>query len=68
MYVLQSLQGYLSVVQSLISLLNNSSDVVFLIALGTNSQIYEAREDMVSMPKYTECLHPSFRVELFLRF
>ena len=52
-YVLQSLQGHLSVVQSLISLLNNSSDVVFLIALGTNSQIYGAREDMVSMPKYT---------------
>ena len=67
MYILQNLQGYLSVVQSLISFLNNSSDVAFLIAIGTNSQISGAREDMVSVPNYIERLQLLSRVELFLR-
>lgn len=38
MYILQSLQGHLNVVQSFISFLNNNSDVKVLIALETNSQ------------------------------
>ena len=38
MYILQSLQGYLNVVQSFISFLNNNGDVTVLIALETNSQ------------------------------
>ena len=44
MCILQSLQRYLSAVQSLISFLNNSSNLAFLIALRTNSQICEARK------------------------
>lgn len=38
MYILQSLQGHLNVVQSFISFLNNNGDVTVLIALETNSQ------------------------------
>ena len=64
MCISQSLPGHLSVVQSLISFLKNLSDVVFLIALWTNSQIFGAREDMVSVSKLTERLHLYFRVEL----
>ena len=56
MYILQSLQGHLSVVQSLIYFLKNSSGVAFLIALGTNSQIFGARKDMISLPSYCERL------------
>ena len=56
----RNLNRYLSVVQSLISLLNN-------IALGANSQVFGAREDMVSVPKYAERLYLLFKVELFLR-
>ena len=67
MYNSQSLQGHSSIVQSLISFLNNSSDVLILLALGTNSQIFGVREDMVSVPKYTSRMHLLFRVELFLR-
>ena len=62
MYILQSLQGHLSVALSVISFLNNSSYVAFFIALGTG-----AREDMVYVPKYAERIHLLFRVELFLR-
>ena len=51
MHILQNLQEYLSIVQSLISFLNNSSDIAFLIELGANSQIIGAREDMVSVLK-----------------
>ena len=67
MYILQSLQGHLYVVQSLISFLNNSCDAASLIASRTNSQIFGASEDMVSVPKYTEWLLLLFRVELFFR-
>ena len=67
MYILQSLPGHLPVIQSLICFLNNSSDVVFLIAIGANSHISGARQDMVSAPKYTGRLHFLFRVELSLR-
>ena len=42
MYILQSLHGHLSAFQVPISDLNNSSDVAFLTALGTNSQIFRA--------------------------
>ena len=67
MHILQNLQEHLSIVQSLISFLNNSSDIAFLIELGANSQIIGAREDMVSVLKYTERLHLLIKVELFLR-
>ena len=65
MYILQSLLGHLSVVQSLISFLKNSSDVAFLIALGTNSKIFGAGEDMVSVPKYTERMHLLLKFNCF---
>ena len=67
MSILQSLPGHLSVVQSLISFLSNFSDVVFLITLETNFQIFGATGDRVSGPKYTERLHHLFRFELILR-
>ena len=54
MYILQSLQGHLSVAESLIRFLNNLNDVAFLIVSVTNSQIFGVREDMVSVPKITE--------------
>ena len=53
MYLLQSLQGHLSVVQSFILFLKISSDFAFLITQGTISHILGAREDMLSIPKYT---------------
>ena len=65
-YILQNLEGHLCFVQSLISFLNNSSNVPILIALGTNSQIFGAWEDIVSVRKYTERLNLRFRVESFL--
>ena len=67
MHILQSLQVHSSIVQSLICFLNNFNDVAFLIVLGTNSQIFRARKDMVSVPKYTERMYVIFKVELFLR-
>ena len=39
MYILQSLQGHLNVVQSFISFLNNNGDVTVLIALETNPRL-----------------------------
>ena len=59
------MQGHLSVFQTLISFLNNPSHVAFLIE--TYSQIFGEREDMVSVPKYTDQLHLLFKVEFFLR-
>ena len=53
MYLLQSLQGHLSVVQSFILFLKLSSDFAFLISQGTISHVLVAREDMLSAPKYT---------------
>ena len=52
-YVLQSLQGHLSVVQNFIFSLNISSEFAFLMLLGINPYIFGAREDMLSVPKYT---------------
>ena len=49
----------------LICFLNNSSDVAFLIVLGTNFHIFGAREDIVFVPKYTERLHFFLKVALF---
>ena len=54
MYLLQSLQGHLPVVQSFILFLKISSDFAFLISQGTISHILGAREDMLSVPKYAE--------------
>ena len=68
MYILQSLQEHLSVVQRFnlfFNFLNYSSGVTFLIALGTNFQIFEEKENIVSVPRYTK--HHRYRVELFLR-
>ena len=53
MYVLQSLQGHLSVVQDFIFSLNISNEFALLMLLGTNSHIFGASEDMLSVPKYT---------------
>ena len=67
MYLLQSLQGHLSVVQSFILFLKISSDFAFLISQGTISHILGAREDMLSVPKYTVRFLRICRVESFLR-
>ena len=53
MYVLKSLQGHLSVVQDFIFSLNISNEFALLMLLGTNSHIFGASEDMLSVPKYT---------------
>ena len=58
MHILQSLEEHLSAVQSVI-FFNNFSDV--------SSLIFGARENKVSVAKYTEQLHLLFRVELFFR-
>ena len=52
-YVLQSLQGHLSVVQNFIFSLNFPSEFAFLVVLGINSHILGASEDILSVPKYT---------------
>ena len=52
-YVLQSLQGHLSVVQNFIFSLNIPNEFALLISLGINSHILGASEDMLSVPKYT---------------
>ena len=65
--LLQSLQGYLSVIQSFIFTSKISSDFAFLISQGTISNILGAREDMLSIPKYTVWFLCLCRVESFLR-
>ena len=67
MYLLQSLQGHLSVVQSFIYFKKTSSDIAFLISQGTISHILEAREDMLSVPKYSLRFLHLWGVESFLR-
>ena len=67
MYLLQSLQGHSSVVQSFIILKKISSDFAFLISQRTISHIFGAREDILSVPKYTVRFHRLCRVESFLR-
>ena len=67
MYLLQSLQGHLSVVQSFIFFEKISSDFAFLISQWTISHILGAREDMVSVPKYTVQFLRLSRVESFRR-
>ena len=64
MYISQKLQGHLSVVQSLISFMKYSSEAAFLIALGTKSQSFGPRENMIFLPKYKRW-HLLFRVESF---
>ena len=50
-YVLQSLQGHLSVVQDFIFSLKIFSDFALLISLGINSHSFGTREDILSVPK-----------------
>ena len=50
-YVLQTLQGHLSVVQDFIFSLEIFSDFVLLISLGINYHSFGAREDILSVPK-----------------
>ena len=50
-YVLQSLQGHLSVVQDFIFSLKIFSNFPLLISLGINSYNIGAREDILSVPK-----------------
>ena len=50
-YVLQNLQGHLSVVQDFIFSLKIFSNFALLISLGINSHIIGAREDILSVPK-----------------
>ena len=49
-YVLQILQGHLSVVQDFIFSLKIFSDFALLISLGINSHNFGAREDILSVP------------------
>ena len=66
MYLLQSLQGHLFVVQSFIFFKKISSDFAFLISQGAISYILRAREDMLSVPNYTVPFLRLCRVESFL--
>ena len=50
-YVLQSLQGHLSVVHDFIFALKIFSDFALLISLGINSHNFGAREYILSVPK-----------------
>ena len=50
-YVLQSLQGHLSVVHDFIFILKIFSNFALLISLGINSYSFEAREVIFSVPK-----------------
>ena len=65
--LLESLQGHLSVVQSFIFFKKISSYFSFSISQGTISYILWAREDMLSVPKYTVQFLCLCRVESFLR-
>ena len=68
MYLLQSLQGHLSVVQSFVFFFKKiSSDFALLISQGMISHILGTREDMLSVPKYTVRFVRLCRVESFLR-
>ena len=50
-YVLQTLQGHLSVVQDFIFSLEIFNDFALLISLGINYHSFGAREDILSVPK-----------------
>ena len=50
-YVLQSLQGHLSVAQDFICSLKIFRDFALLISFGINSHNFEAREDIPSVLK-----------------
>ena len=52
-YVLQSLQGHLSVVQNFIFYLNIPNEFALLILLGINPHILGASEDILFVLKYT---------------
>ena len=52
-YVLQSLQGHLTVVQNFIFSLNVPNEFALLISLRINPHILGTSEDMLSVPKYT---------------
>ena len=67
MYLLQSLQRHLPVVQSFIFSLKISSDFAFLISQGIISHILEARKDMLFIPKHTVQFLRLCRVKSFLR-
>ena len=67
MYLWQSMQGHLPVVQSFIFSLKICSDLVLLISPGTISHILGARKDMLSVPKNTMRFLRLFRVESLLR-
>ena len=49
-YILQSLQGHLSVVQDFIFSFKIFSDFALLISLGINSHNFGARECILSVP------------------
>ena len=59
--------SHLSVAQSLISFMNNYSDVEFLTPFATTCQIVGAWEHIVSVSKYMERLHLLFRIDSFFR-
>ena len=50
-YLLQSIQGHLSVHEDFIFSLKIFSDFVLLISLGINSHNFGAREDILSVAK-----------------
>ena len=51
LYLLQSLQGHLYIVQDFIFSLKIFSDFAILISLGINSHNFGAKEDILSVPK-----------------
>ena len=66
-YVLQSLQGHLSVAHDFILALKIFSDFGLLISLGINSHTFGAREVILSIPKSTVRFACLCIIELFLR-
>ena len=67
-YVLQSLQGHLSIFQNILFSLNFASEFAFLVVLGINSHNLRASEDMFSVPKYTVRFHCLCSSGSFLKF
>ena len=67
-YVLPNVQGNLSLAQNFIFALNIPSGFAFLMLLGINFNNLGTREDMLSVPKYTNGFSVFVVVGHFLNF
>ena len=67
MYILQSLQGHLNVVQSFISFLNNNGDVTVLIALETNPRlIFNLASKLMEDLDYAKFHYSFIQLKIFI--